>query len=538
MTRVLVGLCLLLLSTLHSPDVQAQHEHRHDHGDGQHILVADDFDAGTFVGPPPVAAKREASRSAQIDVIYEGFTPQAQAAFQYAVDIWEKHVSSAVTIRIRARWLELEENVLGSAGPPVIFSFQGSPFPQTWYPPALANAIAGNRVSAQQQIDIEASFSSSMQWYYGTDGRPPFGTFDLVTVVLHEIGHGLGFFGSFRVDDGDDSERDDCPGVGINYGCWGYSNQQGAMWPVVFDRFVMDDQRRQLINTQVYGNPSLSLGSALRSRSIEFVGDATLAISDGAPVNLYAPQTFEPASSIAHLDEETYPPGDINSLMTPKLARAEAIHTPGPVFCAILQDIGWPLGDGCFALLSAELTAFEATRISGPRGIVELYWTTGPEAELDEFIIEQRFYDDAWEEIDRVNFIPGEREYSLRIEGLAPGRYSFRVRYLRDDGTSAFGPESEVTIPIEGEVAFTGPYPNPAHSRATVTVQVRRAQSVTAELFDMMGRRVDTIVRNRRVETADRLVLDVSVSSLSSGVYFLQINGTQFAETIPVVVVR
>jgi hypothetical protein len=532
---VLFGLAFLLLAAT-SPAVAQEVQSVRDAK--SHILIADDYDAGTYVGPPPFAAKREASRSATIEVTYNGFTPQARAAFQYAVDIWERHISSNVPIRIEANWLELEENVLGSAGPPVVFSFQGSPHPSTWYPPALANAIAGHRVSANQQIDIRASFSSRMQWYYGTDGNPPFGQFDLVTVVLHEIGHGIGFFGSFRLDDGDDSERDDCPGVGEGYGCWGYSTGQGAIWPVIFDRFVVDGQGRLLINTSVYPNPSLQLGQVLRGGRVEFRGESTDFIAEGAPVSLYSPANFEPASSIAHLDEETYPPGDINSLMTPRLARAEAIHTPGPIFCAMLEDMGWPLGDGCFALLAAELTAFDVERISGPQGIVELTWTTGPDAELDEFIIERRFFDEPYEEVARVAFVEGQREYDLRLSGLDPGRYTFRIRYIREDGTSAFGPESQVVIPIEGEVAIHGPYPNPASSHARVEILVRRAQSITAELYDMMGRRVDVVVSERRVDANDRLVLDVRRGDLASGVYFLQLRGSRFNETVSVVFLR
>jgi hypothetical protein len=537
---VVFGLAFLLLAATSSAVAQEVQSVR----DAQsHILIGEHYDAGTFVGPPPFAAKRDAARSATIEVTYNGFTPQARTAFQYAVEIWERHISSSVPIRIEANYVDLGpavdgSQVIGSAGPPVVFSFQGSPHPSTWYPPALANAIAGQRVSQTQQIDIRASFNNQVQWYHGTDGNTPIGQFDMVTVVLHEIGHGIGFFGSFRVDDGDDTDRDDCPGVGVNYGCWGYATGQGAVWPVVFDRYVMDAQGRQLINTSVYPNPSLQLGQMLRSGEVEFRGESTDFIAEGAPVSLYSPANFEPASSIAHLDEATYPAGDINSLMTPRIARAEAIHTPGPIFCAMLEDMGWPLGDGCFALLAAELTAFDVERISGPQGIVELTWTTGPDAELDEFIIEQRFFDEPYEEVARVAFVEGQREYDLRLSGLEPGRYTFRIRYVREDGTSAFGPESQVVIPIEGEVVIHGPYPNPASSHARVEILVRRAQSITAELYDMMGRRVDVVVSERRVDANDRLVLDVRRGDLASGVYFLQLRGSRFNETVSVVFVR
>jgi hypothetical protein len=42
-----------------------------------------------------------------------------------------------------------------------------------------------------------------------------------------------------------------------------------------------------------------------------------------------------------HLDEFTYPPGDVNAFMTPFLGWAEPIHNPGPIVLGVLTDIGW-----------------------------------------------------------------------------------------------------------------------------------------------------------------------------------------------------
>lgn len=116
-------------------------------------------------------------------MIYEGFSPDAQQAFAYAVSLWEAYVSSPVPIRIHARWSQLDENVLGSAGPSSIVSFSDAPYPNTWYPPALEAAIRGTSPLKSGEYDIEASFSSDITWYFGTDAAPPVGTYDLVTVV-------------------------------------------------------------------------------------------------------------------------------------------------------------------------------------------------------------------------------------------------------------------------------------------------------------------------------------------------------------------
>ncbi len=71
----------------------------------------------------------------------------------------------------------------------------------TWYPAALANKISNSDLSAASD-DIGATFNSSVdtgclgagtRFYYGFDNATPAGTINLLVVVLHELGHGLGF---------------------------------------------------------------------------------------------------------------------------------------------------------------------------------------------------------------------------------------------------------------------------------------------------------------------------------------------------------
>lgn len=501
-----------------------------------HILVAEDYDAHTRV-VLPVAAGKTSQTSASILVDYQGFSAEAQQAFQYATDLWERHIESPVPIRVRATWTALDENVLGSAGPSTFFgNFTNAPQTNTWYPLGLAQAIAGQRFPEAPEYDIHANFSSSMSWYFGTDGNTPAGMFDLVTVVLHEIGHGLGFIQTYHVNDGEDSNR--CPGEVAGQGCWGLSSTTGgAPLPAVFDRFVVDENDVSLLDQSVYGNPSRKLGDVLQSGRVRFDGPSALSAHENVPIDLYSPSGFEPASSIAHLDESTFPRGDINSLMTPRLARAEAIHTPGPIFCGILEDLGWTLGDGCWALITADIIAFDTGQISS-RGRVQLNWTTGPDAQLSEFVIQGSHFGREYEEVARIDFVPGQRDYSIFVEDLAPGRYTFRIRYERVDGSNALSRTVDATVPLQDQVLVKGPFPNPMLTSATVRVQVRRAQKFSAFLYDAMGRKVLTLADDLDVSGQSETTFMIERGSLSSGVYFLQIVGSEFNETTSVVIGR
>jgi hypothetical protein len=273
------------------------------------------------------AGLRTTAAGANIEVTYTGFSPQAQAAFQYAVDIWKTKISSSVTIRVNANWTPLAAGTLGSAGPTTAYrNFPGALQANAWYPVALAEKLAGQDLNGAGQADINANFSSSFDWYYGTDGRTPATQVDLVSVVLHELGHGLGFFAS--------TGYDATSQVG-NY----------SVPPFAFANFIESATGQRLTDPTAFPNNSVDLGIQFTSTALYFGGPLAIAanaagIAEPRP-KLYAPATYSRGSSISHLDETLYPAGDPNSLMSPALGRAEAIHDPGPLTMGIFADIGW-----------------------------------------------------------------------------------------------------------------------------------------------------------------------------------------------------
>ena len=151
--------------------------------------------------------------------------------FNKAAQIWDAILGSPVTIVIAASFDPLFCNatsaVLGSAGPiTVSASFPGAAFANTWYVGAEANRLAGTDLDPTNN-DIGAQFNSSIGaagcltgrfWYYGYDGNEG-NNIDLLPVLLHEFGHGLGFL----------TITDDVTG---NY---------FAGKPSIFDRFLKDD---------------------------------------------------------------------------------------------------------------------------------------------------------------------------------------------------------------------------------------------------------------------------------------------------------
>ena len=285
------------------------------------------------IGPPEFFLRRqrqdsrariEATRSDIIVTYDSAFPDSAKVAFEYAVGIWESWLISPVPIRINARWQNLGAGTLGSTGPKVYrnINFSGSLKANTFYVLPLAEKLARRELNGDQS-DIDMTFGSGVNWYVGTDMKPRSNRQDFVSTVVHEIGHGLGFTDSFVVEG--------------TLGQWG----EGYDIPRAYDRYVVNAQGQQLINTTLFPNPSAQLRQQLVSTNLFFDSPLTRAANNGERAKLYAPSTYRAGSQIAHLDESTYPSGSINSCMTPFGNSGEVTQNPGPIVFGIFSELGW-----------------------------------------------------------------------------------------------------------------------------------------------------------------------------------------------------
>ena len=265
--------------------------------------------------------------AANISVNYNGFTPEAQAAFQRAIDIWSSLLITTVPIEIEASFDLLDSDALAGARPSTFFCTT-----MICAPVGLINQIKSEDLDPDDP-DIGMTFSSSDDWYFGLDGQVGEGQHDFVAVALHEIGHGLGFYDTFKIDESTEEAE---------YGI-GPDNI-----PTIFDSRIFDTEINRLVDEDEYTNPSTELTDAITGITLFWGGLKTLTANGGSyPVLLWAPEDFDRGSSVAHLDEWAYPPGTPNVLMTPSLNRgeAEASLEVGPLMLAMLGDMGWTIRD-------------------------------------------------------------------------------------------------------------------------------------------------------------------------------------------------
>ena len=258
------------------------------------------------------------------NVTYIDFTPEAQTAFQHAVDIWSHIIESPVQITIIARFQKLGETTLGSASPASFNTISGNPNidSNTWYPAALYEKLLGqDRSEFEQSADINTQFNSDFDFYFGTDGNPPSNKFDFVSIVLHELGHGLGFVGFGQVDGNNGSIR---------------SNNRAS----IYDHFIENGNEVSILN---FTDPSTELKTQFTSNNLFCNSPLAISQNSGILPKIYAPSEFDGGSSYSHWDENIFLAGDINSLMTPQIARGEANHTPGDITLGFFKDMGWSI---------------------------------------------------------------------------------------------------------------------------------------------------------------------------------------------------
>ncbi|MCX6301623.1 MAG: T9SS type A sorting domain-containing protein [Bacteroidia bacterium] len=275
--------------------------------------------------PPPEKFLQKGGvlkEKATVKVYYSGTPANIVTAVDFAAAVLETILPSDAYMTVAVSTGSLTSDVLansstsGLAGGWAIDALD----PNAFYPVALAEKIYGESLNDDLSGDIVLTINTDVNWYTGTDGNTPISQYDLVTVVLHELLHGLGLFDSMSGD--------------ASTGSWGFSNI-----PVIYDSFIENQAGNKLIDTLIFINPSVELKNELTGGHLYLNGPLLKDLTSGQRARIYAPSTYDPGSSISHLDEDTTP--DSSALMTPFIDKGEAIHNPGKLIMSILGDLGW-----------------------------------------------------------------------------------------------------------------------------------------------------------------------------------------------------
>lgn len=253
--------------------------------------------------------------------------------FQQAASIWGGILPSAVQIRVNATFdlLSCTSNsaVLGSCGATNIYrNFTGAGYPDTWYSKALANKLHGTDLNAAS-ADMTASFNSGVgstgclegsAWYYGFDHNEG-ANIDLLVVLLHEMGHGLGFQ-TFA------------------------SGTTGALlggYPDVFSKFIYDQATG--LHWDVESNAQRAASAIVPFQLLW----------DGAATRFMAPNILQYGRALLRVNA---PAGIAGDYPVGTASFGPTLTGPGTTGAVVLADDGTaPTSDACTALINGAQVA-------------------------------------------------------------------------------------------------------------------------------------------------------------------------------------
>lgn len=274
---------------------------------------------------------------------------QRTIVFEYAARLLEQVIISGVPIIIDASFDPLtpcnaSSGVIGSASANGwVLNFPGAPISNTYYPQALANSLSGSD-QFTGAADITAMFNSnvgtpgclsSKSYYYGLDGNASGSEIDFLSLILHEIIHGLGFQTVVNLSTGTKAN--------------GYN----------------DAYMRHLEDHSIDKNwgdtfpPSQAMSNAERATSAKDDGDLHWTGSnvianlggltggvDQGHMQMYAPMSLNTSASVSHFNANTTP----NELMEHILpSNQDNIGLAR----FLLDDIGWPMFASNAPIISA-----------------------------------------------------------------------------------------------------------------------------------------------------------------------------------------
>ncbi len=240
------------------------------------------------------------------------------AAINAAVDIWSQNFVSQVPVKVKVYWgRQSSSAILASAAPGKFHTnFKNIPDNDLWYASALADAIAGEDIEpAIEEVTIRINSTNGPILYLGTDGNCPSNKYDLVSMILHEMAHGLGFLSNADYDD-----------------LYGYGSIQQ---PTPYDAYAQLPDGRRLMDLD---SPSLELGEAM-TQPLVWSGANGIRANNGIKPLLYTPKEYERGSSVSHLDEDTFANSPRDAVMSPNLKMGEVFHLPGPLLIAMFEDL-------------------------------------------------------------------------------------------------------------------------------------------------------------------------------------------------------
>jgi hypothetical protein len=192
------------------------------------------------------------------------------------------------------------------------------------------------------------------------------------------------------------------------------------------------------------------------------------------------------------------------------------------------------------AVPPVELSEFTA---SAEEQAAVLSWTTTRERNLEAFHVQRKTEDGSFTTLEDAvvegtssnGSSKSSSTYEYQVDRLNAGTHTFRLKQVTTEGTT-FSDPVDVKIGLDGAYQLST-YPNPVRTQATVEFAIKESADVTLALYNTLGQKVRTVYRGTPPAEETKRV-PVETQNLSSGVYFLRLEGEGVTGTQRMTVVK
>ena len=181
--------------------------------------------------------------------------------------------------------------------------------------------------------------------------------------------------------------------------------------------------------------------------------------------------------------------------------------------------------------LSVEWSSF--TAIPNAQG-VKLLWETCCEVNNAGFEVERKQPTTDWQ---MIGFVQGRgttsevQRYAFNDNAAPSGSVLYRLKQVDFDGTYSYSPIVETVVGAPTTFALNQNYPNPFNPETRIGYRLPVASDVKLELYDMLGRKLATLVNARQEAGAYLIAFNAQTLNLASGMYFYRLQAGNFVET-------
>jgi hypothetical protein len=165
-----------------------------------------------------------------------------------------------------------------------------------------------------------------------------------------------------------------------------------------------------------------------------------------------------------------------------------------------------------------------------------LQWSTASETNNSFFSLERSIDGNAWENIANINGAGNSNQihnYNFSDENYSNINTYYRLKQTDFDGNvTLFSPISVSCTSGDNDIQIAV-YPNPFNENVTLNIVNLYKSTVRINIFDVLG----NIVFSRNISPIpdQKLVSDFDLSSLSKGMYFLEITSLNFKKNIKII---